>query len=74
MYENKNLRCRNCRFWWPTAESGGTPNREQAVFGQCRFDAPPVQSTDLPDHKTRYPAWTSTKRDDWCGKHMHVTS
>jgi len=29
---------------------------------------------DLPDHKVRYTAWASTKRDDRCGRHMYMTS
>ena len=74
MFENKNLRCRNCRLWWPTADGGGVAEREHAIFGQCRFEAPPIIMTELPDHKVRYPAWASTKRDDWCGKHVHTTS
>jgi hypothetical protein len=73
MFENRNSRCRNCRFWWPTAETG-TAEREHAIFGQCRFDAPVALISDLPEHKVRYVAWASTKRDDWCGKHMHVTA
>jgi hypothetical protein len=27
---------------------------------------------DLPDHAHRYPAWSTTKRDDWCGEHQHI--
>ncbi len=26
------------------------------------------------EHKPRYAAWASTRRDDWCGKHMHVST
>jgi hypothetical protein len=26
----------------------------------------------LPDHAHRYPAWATTKRDDWCGEHQHI--
>jgi len=73
MFENRNSRCRNCRFWWPTAEAG-TADREHAIFGQCRVDAPGALVSDLPEHKVRYVAWASTKRDDWCGRHMHVTT
>jgi len=74
MFENTNLRCRNCKYWWPTAEGGNAPNREHAVFGQCRCNAPPALIVDLPDHKARYPSWAVTKRDDWCGQHVHTTS
>jgi hypothetical protein len=27
---------------------------------------------DLPDHSRHYPAWATTKRDDWCGEHQHL--
>ena len=74
MFENRNLRCRNCRFWWPTAEAAGGVDREHAIFGQCRCEAPVALINDLPDHKVRYTSWAATKRDDWCGRHMHVTS
>jgi hypothetical protein len=26
----------------------------------------------LPDHGRHYPAWSTTKRDDWCGEHEHI--
>jgi hypothetical protein len=71
-FDNKNLRCRDCKFWWPTAEAaGGEPSRERLIFGQCRRYAPPTQIFDLPDHGKRYPGWATTKRDDWCGDHQH---
>jgi hypothetical protein len=73
-FDNKNLRCRNCTFWWPTSEGGHDASRERSVFGQCRRHAPPTLVLDLPDHAVRYPGWPSTKRDDWCGDHVHVTS
>jgi hypothetical protein len=73
MFENKNSRCRNCRFWWPTGEGAGAVDREHAIFGQCRYEAPVALINDLPDHRARYTSWASTKRDDWCGRHMHVT-
>jgi hypothetical protein len=74
-WENRNLRCRNCRFWWPLPEaSGSEPHRERATFGQCRRHAPPVLASDLPDHSRHHPGWISTKRDDWCGEHQHVMS
>jgi hypothetical protein len=72
-FENKNQRCRNCRFWWPTAEGADhEPNRERSIFGQCRFNAPPAVVADLPDHARRYPVWSTTKREDWCGQHQHI--
>ncbi len=41
-FENKNLRCRGCRFWWPTGEGAANePLRERAILGQCRRHAPP---------------------------------
>jgi len=73
MFENANLRCRNCRFWWPTAEAGVGATRERAGFGQCRCQAPPALLSDSPDHEPRFAAWASTRRDDWCGSHMHTT-
>jgi hypothetical protein len=74
-YENKNLRCRNCRFWWPTAEATDhEPSRERSILGQCRRFAPPAAVADLPDHGRHYPAWVTTKRDDWCGEHQHTLS
>jgi hypothetical protein len=74
MFENKNQRCRNCRYWWPTGETGNEVTREHAIFGQCRCHGPPVLAAELPDHKVRYPAWASTKRDDWCGEHANLTN
>jgi hypothetical protein len=72
-FENKNLRCRGCRFWWPTAEgTGNEPHRERSILGQCRRYAPPAQVADLPDHGRHYPSWPTTKRDDWCGEHQHI--
>jgi hypothetical protein len=72
-FENAHQRCRNCRFWWPTAE--GTDHehiRDHAIFGQCRRLAPRPQIADLPDHGRRHPVWPTTKRDDWCGEHQHI--
>jgi hypothetical protein len=71
-WENKNLRCRDCRFWWPTAETAQEPIRAKSVFGQCRRHAPPALLSDLPDRQHHYPVWAATKRDDWCGEHSHV--
>jgi len=72
-YENKNLRCRDCRFWWPIADGAGSePTRDRSIFGQCRRYAPPASVGDLPDHGRHYPSWAATKRDDWCGEHEHV--
>jgi hypothetical protein len=31
----------------------------------------PTALADLPDHSRRYPAFATTKRDDWCGDHAH---
>jgi hypothetical protein len=73
MFENRNSRCRNCRFWWPTAETG-TAEREHATHGECRCEAPMALLAESPEHKPRYAAWASTRRDDWCGKHMHVST
>jgi len=71
-WENKNLRCHDCKYWWPTAEAAGAePSRERSILGQCRRHAPPALIADLPDHSRRYPAWATTKRDDWCGEHSH---
>lgn len=71
-WENKNLRCYDCMFWWPTGEgSGGEPDRQHSILGQCRRHAPPALVGDLPDHTRHYPAWVTVKRDDWCGEHKH---
>jgi hypothetical protein len=72
-FENRNLRCRGCRFWWPIGEAtGNEPVRERAILGQCRRYAPPAAVADLPDHTRHYPFWATTKRDDWCGDHEHM--
>jgi hypothetical protein len=72
-FENKNLRCNHCRFWWPTGEAtGNEPSRQRSFFGQCRRHAPLPGTVDLPDHGRHYPAWATTKRDDWCGEHEHT--
>jgi hypothetical protein len=72
-FENKNMRCRSCRFWWPTPEgTDHEPHRERSILGQCRRHAPPAVVADLPDHGRHYPSWTTTKRDDWCGEHQHI--
>ena len=48
-FENKNMRCRTCRFWWPIAEAAGKePDRQHAILGQCRHDAPPAQLPNCP--------------------------
>jgi len=72
-FENKNMRCVTCRFWWPTGEAAhGEVLRAHAILGQCRRFAPPAQTVDLPDHGRHYPSWATTKRDDWCGEHQHM--
>ena len=71
-FENRNLRCRGCRFWWPIGEAAGNePVRERAILGQCRRHSPPAAVADLPDHTRHYPFWATTKRDDWCADHQH---
>jgi hypothetical protein len=71
-FENKNLRCFNCRAWWPTGEGAGREaSRERSILGQCRRYAPPAQTADLPDHTRHHPSWATTKRDDWCAEHQH---
>jgi len=71
-WENKNLRCSDCKFWWPTGTAGAEPIRRVAIFGRCRRSAPPSMVGDLPDHSPKYPVWATTKRDDWCGEHEHL--
>jgi hypothetical protein len=71
-FDNKNLRCRDCKFWWPVAEGGDEPTRQYSIYGHCRRHAPPSFAADLPDHKPHYPTWCVTKRDDWCGEHVHM--
>ena len=71
-WENRNLRCHDCRFWWPAPEAAGKePSRERSLLGQCRRHAPPAMVFDVPDHARHYPAWVTTKREDWCGEHQH---
>jgi hypothetical protein len=66
-YENANLRCRNCKFWWPTADSHPDPHlRLHATHGQCRRHAP------LPTAAER--EWAIVHSDDWCGEHLHVSA
>jgi hypothetical protein len=68
-WDNKNLSS-NYKSWWPTPEGAGAqPSRERSILGQCRRHAPPTMVFDLPDHGKRYPGWSTTKRDDWCGDH-----
>ena len=71
-WENRNLRCHDCKFWWPYPEAAGKePSRERSLLGQCRRHAPPAMVFDVPDHARHYPAWVTTKREDWCGEHQH---
>jgi len=71
-FENKNMRCHDCKFWWPISESDREPTRSSAIFGECRYDAPSASIQELPEHKTRYAFWVATKRDDWCGRHERL--
>jgi hypothetical protein len=72
-FENINLRCKDCRFWWPTAEgTGHDPSRDRSLLGQCRRRSPPAASVDKPDYDRHYPSWATTKREDWCGEHEHI--
>lgn len=65
MYEDTNLRCRNCRFWWPLADDTPlTHLREHAARGQCRRHPPPPAADML---------WAVVQRDDWCGEHAHIS-
>jgi hypothetical protein len=66
-YEQTNLRCRNCRFWWPLvdAEQSVDHARTQAARGQCRCHAPPASGADQ--------GWAIVRCDDWCGVHSHVS-
>ena len=71
-WENKNLRCFNCKAWWPTPEGAGhDAGRERSILGQCRHYAPPAQWAELSDRGRHYPSWATTKRDDWCAQHAH---
>jgi hypothetical protein len=64
-YENKALRCRNCRFWWPLADGLPETNlRQHAKRGQCRRHAPPPVSSEI--------EWAFVQTTDWCGEHSHV--
>jgi len=63
-FENKHLRCRNCKYWWPTGDPHDEHLREHAMRGQCRRHAPPPVAADQ--------EWAFTQHDDWCGEHSHV--
>lgn len=64
-YENKSLRCFNCKFWWPLQDDWPLEHlREHATRGQCRRHAPPPVSADQ--------EWAIVQRNDWCGEHSHV--
>jgi len=55
-FENKNLRCNHCRFWWPTGEAtGNEPSRQRSILGQCRRHAPLPGTVDLPDYGSTLP-------------------
>ena len=71
-FENKNLRCHDCHFWWPMTEGAADALRRTAIFGQCRRLSPPPLMLEVPDRQARYASWSSTKRDDWCGEHAHL--
>jgi len=72
-WDNRNLRCFNCKSWWPVGEGAGNePSRQHSVFGQCRRYAPPAHLADAPDHGRHYPSWATSKRDDWCNEHTHT--
>jgi hypothetical protein len=71
-WQNKNLRCRNCKFWWPVAEGSNEPSHDHSTHGQCRRHAPPAAVHDSAEQTRSYPGWATTKRDDWCGEHSHV--
>jgi len=65
-YENPNLRCRNCKFWWPLPDERPVEHlRQYATRGQCRRHAPPAGGSDQD--------WAVVKPDDWCGEHTHVS-
>ena len=64
-YENKSLRCFNCKFWWPLQDDHPPEHlRDHAGRGQCRRHAPPPVSADQ--------EWAIVQRNDWCGEHSHV--
>jgi len=71
-WENKKLRCADCKFWWPTGTGSSEPTRKEAIFGRCRRCSPVTMIIELPDHSPRYAVWASTKRDEWCGEHQHL--
>jgi hypothetical protein len=67
MYENTNLRCRNCKFWWPKDEGRPDPHlRMHAALGQCRRHPPTLTAVER--------AWAIVHSDDWCGDHAHISS
>ena len=64
-YENKSLRCFNCKFWWPLQDDQPLEHlREHAKRGQCRRHAPPPVAAEQ--------EWAIVQRNDWCGEHSHV--
>jgi hypothetical protein len=67
MYENTNLRCRNCKFWWPIADQQVDLHlRMHATRGQCRRHAPPPASVEA--------IWPNVRNEDWCGEHVHISA
>jgi len=73
-FDNKSLRCRNCKFWWPVAKEGAVVLRERSKEGQCRRHAPPAITQQDEDRGPIFASWMVTLSDDWCGEHVHVGS
>lgn len=64
-FENKSLRCRNCKFWWPLPDKHEDEfARAHATRGECRRHAPAPVSAGQ--------EWAITHDQDWCGEHLHA--
>ena len=71
-FNSSNLRCYNCKFWWPLPEPGQHERPEKSARGSCRRHAPPGLLTEEEHPAPRYAAWVIVSRDDWCGEHVHL--
>ena len=71
-FDNKSLRCRNCRFWWPIAEGAQAASREHTARGQCRRHAPLAAASEGERTAPLRPVWAVVLAEEWCGDHVHV--
>ena len=74
-FDTPNLRCKECKFWWPLPHAGARASRLKSLRGQCRRSAPPaflVAASEPEVAAARRPAWAITAKDDWCGDYVHI--